>query len=99
MRKKSRLGRFAIKNQQAASRSVFGMTDVACDGSESSLGECLHRWTALPSQYICRYIGSVDNISTNIKTTVYPEAAMFNLLVVIMKRTFSIFNVRNQEQV
>ena len=60
MRKKSdcissRLGRFAIKNQQAASRSVFGMTDVACDGSESSLGECLHRWTALPSQYILIY--------------------------------------------
>ena len=48
MRKKSdciasRLGRIAIKNHQAASRSAFGMTDVACDGSESSLGECLHR--------------------------------------------------------
>ena len=39
----SLLGRFAVKNHQAASRSAFGMTDVACDGSESSLGECLHR--------------------------------------------------------
>ena len=39
----SRLGRLVSKNYQAASRSAFGMTDVACDGSESSLGECLHR--------------------------------------------------------
>jgi len=28
---------------QAASRDAFGLTDVACDGTEASLGECLHR--------------------------------------------------------
>ena len=38
-----------IITYQAASRDVFGLTDVACDGTEASLGECLHRFFGINS--------------------------------------------------